>query len=244
MVPTNELEGYARSSRTKHIVYAVVVLGALASILYLTLKPVPREPVPEFELPLLRGGSLSSHQLKGTPIVLNFFASWCEPCREEAPLLERTWRRYRSRGVRIVGVNVRDTERDARRFVRDYGLSYPVVVDRGEELSSALGIHGLPQTFFVTADWELLGESAGEEVGTEYDTTKLGAVSRAELEANIERLLESAEEAQRQQKSSVRHSSRPSFRAIAAITRPAAGSAHHHPSRELATRPASSTAER
>jgi cytochrome c biogenesis protein CcmG/thiol:disulfide interchange protein DsbE len=142
-------------------------------------------------LPLLSGGALSSEELDGSPVVLNFFASWCAPCREEAPLLQAAWREHRDDGVQIVGVDVNDTEDGARRFVREFGITYPVVRDVDDKLIGELGVRGLPQTFFINRDWELSNVASGEQVGDETrQVVPLGAISRSELEANIERLLE------------------------------------------------------
>jgi cytochrome c biogenesis protein CcmG/thiol:disulfide interchange protein DsbE len=190
MVPTEELEGYGRPQRTRRRLALVVVLVCSCVVAYLALRPATREEPPRFRLPLLSGGALSSEELEGDPVVLNFFASWCAPCREEAPRLEAAWREHRDAGVRMVGVDVNDTEEGARRFVREFGITYPVVRDVDDQLIGELGVRGLPQTFFITRDWELLNVASGERVGAETrEVVPLGAIYRRELETNIQRLL-------------------------------------------------------
>jgi peroxiredoxin len=191
MVPTNELEGFRRSSTARRVALWVAAALALAAVAYLVLKPAADKEVPDFDLPLLGGGTLSSEALRGSPVVMNFFASWCAPCREEAPLLERTWRTYRGDGVRFVGVNIQDTERNARRFVREFGITYPVLRDEDQELARALDVYGLPQTYFVDDDWRLLTIAEGPRVGEgRGQVVQLGAISRRELVEQIEQLLE------------------------------------------------------
>ena len=125
----------------------------------------------------------------GGYLALNFFASWCIPCRDEARVLEAGWRAHRDRGVRFVGVNIQDTRSNARRFVREFGITYPVVSDYRRTLADALGVYGLPQTFFVDAGWRIASHEAGDETGRRAGTTTLGAITRAELERNIASLL-------------------------------------------------------
>src|SRR5688500_5297220 len=74
---------------------------------------------PDFSLPLVGGGRLSSDDLKGGPVVVNFWASWCVPCREEAPILEAKWQEYRDQGVTVLGVNVQDSAGDATEFAEE-----------------------------------------------------------------------------------------------------------------------------
>lgn len=190
MVPTDELKDYPRRPRWWRIAIPVIAVGAVVVLLVL---PADRQrTVPDFELPLLSGnGSLSSEELKGSPVVLNFFASWCVPCREEAPVLESAYRRYRDEGVAFVGVNIQDTRERARDFIDEFNITYPIVNDSDQSLAKDLEVVvGLPQTVFITSEWELGAVEAGDELGTIGGTTTLGAISREELDEQIERLLD------------------------------------------------------
>jgi cytochrome c biogenesis protein CcmG, thiol:disulfide interchange protein DsbE len=114
---------------------------------------------PTFTLPRLdRPGSLSLTSLRGKAVVINFWASWCVPCRDEAPFLEAVWRKYRSRGLVVLGVDIRDFSNDARRFARRYGMTYPLVKDTGQ-VERQYGITGVPETFFVDRAGNLVGEA-------------------------------------------------------------------------------------
>jgi peroxiredoxin len=173
------------------MVTALVVI-VTAVIVYLALKPAGVKPVPDFELPRLGGGSLSSDELRGSPVVINFFAAWCAPCREEAPDLERAWRAHKADGVRFVGVVYRDTRENASRFVQEFDLTYPIVRDEQQRLARALDVNALPQTFFVTEQWELLGVARGRRLGEgPGGAVQLGAISPEELESQIGAMLES-----------------------------------------------------
>jgi peroxiredoxin len=158
-----------------------MVAAAISSLL---LRPAPRDEVaddrlPDFTLARLTGsGSLSASDLEGSPVVLNFWASWCEPCRREMPAFQAAWEEHRRDGVEFVGVNVCDLEPEAKDFVREVGVTYEIVRDPDQELADALGIDcGLPQTFFVRPDGSF---GAGPAIGE---------IEAGELEARIEELL-------------------------------------------------------
>jgi cytochrome c biogenesis protein CcmG/thiol:disulfide interchange protein DsbE len=145
---------------------------------------------PSFELPLLDGsGTLTDEDLRGNPVVINFWASWCIPCREEAPLLERTWRAYREQGVVFLGVNVKDAESDARRFVEEFDITYPTVRDLDQSLTRDFGVKGLPETFFVDHRWTFMGGISGAKTGDQQGTVVLGAISKEDLVSNVEILI-------------------------------------------------------
>jgi len=106
-----------------------------------------KEPAtPAFDLPRLSGGTLASGTLHGKPQVVNFWASWCVPCRDEARLLQNAAKQYDGRLV-VLGIDHQDFRGDARGFVRRYGLTYPSVVDKGDKLYTRYGLTRVPETF-------------------------------------------------------------------------------------------------
>ncbi|MFM8237500.1 MAG: TlpA family protein disulfide reductase [Actinomycetota bacterium] len=108
-------------------------------------------PAPDFTLPKVGGGTVSLTELRGRPVVLNFFASWCVPCEEEMPILERL---DRTGAVEVVAVTFRDSPGDARRFVGRLGLGFPVLLDDdgSNPVARAYGVRSPPMTFFIGRD--------------------------------------------------------------------------------------------
>jgi cytochrome c biogenesis protein CcmG/thiol:disulfide interchange protein DsbE len=112
-------------------------------------KAAPGKPAPDFTLNRIdRPGKLQLESLRGKVVVLNFWASWCYPCKEEAPALAAAAKRWPGRVV-VLGVDVNDFAGDARRFARKYGLDYPLVHDNHNVTSPSYGLTGLPETFFI-----------------------------------------------------------------------------------------------
>ncbi len=104
---------------------------------------------PDFTLTTLDGGELRLSDQRGKVVVVNFWASWCIPCRAEAPVLQSIWEQYRDRGVVVVGVAYTDTERGARDFIAEYGQTYPNGMDLGTRISDLYHIQGVPETFII-----------------------------------------------------------------------------------------------
>ena len=106
-------------------------------------------------------GRLQLASLRGKVVVLNFWASWCYPCKQEAPALSAAAERYRDRVV-VLGVDVNDFAGDARKFARKYGLRYPLVHDNHNVTSPRYGLTGLPETFFIDRTGKLVEHVPGE----------------------------------------------------------------------------------
>lgn len=119
-------------------------------------------PAPEFALPRLdTEGTLSLASLRGQVVVINFWASWCIPCKDEAPAIEATWQRYKNRGVVFVGINVQDLTPKAMQFIRDTGASYPNVRSKDNTTYRAYGLTGVPETFFVNREGRIVKKFPG-----------------------------------------------------------------------------------
>jgi cytochrome c biogenesis protein CcmG/thiol:disulfide interchange protein DsbE len=119
--------------------------------------PVPFTTTPPFELGLFDGSTLTrdSALATGQPLVLNFWASWCGPCADEAPLLQSAAMREAGR-VQFVGVNVEDIDADAQAFLRKYGVTYPNGSGNAGAISVAYGMRGVPETYFIAPDGRLI----------------------------------------------------------------------------------------
>lgn len=136
-----------------------VVLGAVGVVALLAYgltrnprdfpSPLVDRKAPEFSLTLFDGRKITLEELKGKPVVVNFWASWCIPCREEAPWLEAAWRKYKKRGVVFLGINIQDRKANARAFIKEFGITYLNGVDPRGKISIDYGVYGVPETFFL-----------------------------------------------------------------------------------------------
>ncbi len=104
-------------------------------------------------------GKVSLSELRGTPLVVNFWASWCAPCRAEATVLERAYKAQK--GVVFLGLNTQDAREDSRDFIAQFGLTFPHVRDPGNDTQRAWGVTGLPETYFIGADGRVVGHVIG-----------------------------------------------------------------------------------
>ena len=139
--------------------------------------PLVGRPAPGFALTAFDATPLTLDAQRGRVVVVNFWASWCYPaCYEEAPVLEQSWRAYRDRGVLVIGVDIQDTVEAARKFMRDFGLSFPNAPDPTGKVSVDYGTYGVPETFFI----DRRGRIRARHVGALTDDV---------IRAHVERLL-------------------------------------------------------
>jgi peroxiredoxin len=143
---------------------AVAGVGLLATLLVWKLThqtPAPKvgRPAPVFALQRLTGdGDLSLRSLRGKTVVLNFFASWCGPCKREAPVLERLWQEDQAKGLVVLGVDANDSRGDGQHFVQVHGLTYPVVFDQDGRISSdRYAVSNLPATYVLNSNGRIVG---------------------------------------------------------------------------------------
>jgi thiol-disulfide isomerase/thioredoxin len=139
---------------------ALVVAGCSSEV---SVNPTPteeRDPAPEFTLPDLRDGAdISLAAYRGTPVLINFWASWCGPCREEMPRLAAFARDQDE--VRVLGVAVNDAPADSRRFADEKDADFPMAVDRRGEVVARYGATGLPATVLVDAEGRIVSTVFG-----------------------------------------------------------------------------------
>ena len=121
-------------------------------------------------------GRVSLSELRGTPVVLNLWASWCTPCREEAPRLQKGWERWGREGVAYLGLNIQDLRGDARSFGKRFGITYPSVRDARRGVADSYGATGIPETFFVDARGRVVGHVIGVVAERELDVGARAAI--------------------------------------------------------------------
>lgn len=144
------------------VMAAVLVAGFLGLLLwgFLTREPSTAQsgrmrvgnPAPEVALTLFDGDEFALSEQRGQVVVINFWASWCPPCRAEAALLERTWREYKDRDVVFLGINVQDARPDALTYLQEFDVTYPNGPDGNGRISIDYGLSGLPLTLFIDRD--------------------------------------------------------------------------------------------
>jgi cytochrome c biogenesis protein CcmG/thiol:disulfide interchange protein DsbE len=151
----------------KRFLVVLVLAGVVAMFVYALSReqtlasPLVGKPAPAFSMPLYAADStVTLEKLRGTPVVLNFWASWCLSCRDEAKVLEAGWQRY-GPGVAFVGIAVNDDEGPAEDFIRQYGKTYHLGSDVDGSVAVDYGLYGVPETFFIGRDGRILSRHIG-----------------------------------------------------------------------------------
>jgi cytochrome c biogenesis protein CcmG/thiol:disulfide interchange protein DsbE len=152
--------------------YSIVLgIAALVVVLMLSFRFDPRDiravtlnkPAPAFTAEKLDGsGTLSLSDYAGKVVVLNFWASWCPPCKVENPALLRVWERYRTSDVVLIGIVYNDSTASARAYVSANGVTWPIVQDADGRIAFAYGVRAPPETYFIGRDGIVAGRRIGE----------------------------------------------------------------------------------
>ena len=173
-------EKKTRSFRMGNLLTYAFVLGVLGLLAWGLIKVNSGQRdsgmAPDFSIAGFDGETVKLSDLRGQVVVINFWASWCPPCREEAPYLESTWRKYQDQGVFFIGVDYVDTEKKALAYIDEFDITYFNGPDAGTRIAQDYRMDGVPETYYVAKNGELRG-------------TKIGPLFPPELDQKIEELL-------------------------------------------------------
>jgi peroxiredoxin len=144
---------------------------------------------PDFLLETLDGREARLSDYRGKPVVLNFWATWCRPCRQEMPQLIAAQDRYEAGGLVVIGLNLQEGKSLIEPFADDYGIDFPVLIDRDGEVGDRYRLLGLPTTFFIDADGVIQSIYRGPLEGESDGRAVQGAIADSDLDERIQEIL-------------------------------------------------------
>jgi len=179
------------SDRLTMILVAILILGTVWTFIsrasnpsspQASRPPSPKEgfTAPDFTLDTLDGGKLTLSELRGHPVVLNLWASWCLPCRKEMPAIGEVYERYENEGLIVIGLNLtsQDSRSDVSAFVQELGLTFPIALDADGSVRDRYQLLGLPTTYFI------------DQRGIIRSVVVGGPMSEATIQSKVEDLLQ------------------------------------------------------
>jgi len=124
-------------------------------------------PAPDFTLPARDGGKIHLGDLRGQVVMINFWATWCGPCRQEMPLLEQIHEKYEPLGFTLLGVNVEPDSKEAQAWLAKMGVTFPILFDRDNAVSSSFGVEAMPSSVLIDREGHVRHVHRGYKPGDE-----------------------------------------------------------------------------
>ena len=153
------------STFIRHVMILTLCIGFASD----ALAKAAQAPAPDFTLKSQKGDNLKLSELRGKVILINFWASWCGPCRQEMPILDELYKHYRSLDFTILGVNVEQDSESAKSLLKDVSVSFPVLFDNDNKVSKMYDVKGMPSTVLVDRDGNIRYVHMGYQPGTEAE---------------------------------------------------------------------------
>ncbi len=144
---------------------------------------------PDFLLERLDSGEIRLSQFRGRPVVLNFWATWCSPCRKEMPQLINAYDSLQAEGLVVIGLNLQEGKSIVKPFADDFGIKFPVAIDRDGEVGDRYRLLGLPTTFFIDRNGVVRSVFTGPFLGESEGTRIQGAIEESELQKRINEIM-------------------------------------------------------
>jgi len=138
-----------------------IILALCVSVFLLSGVHAAAEMAPNFTLKNRSGKNIKLSELRGQVVMINFWASWCGPCRQEMPILEKLYKKYKSLGFVILGVNVDEDRKQAESLLKQIPVSFPILFDTDNKISAKYNVTAMPSSYFVDRDGKLRSEHKG-----------------------------------------------------------------------------------
>ena len=135
-----------------------------------------KKPAPDFQLESLDGQVVSLSGLRGSPVMLNFWATWCPPCRSEMPFIQQIYEEWSDEGLVLLAINIGESSGTVQDFMRSNNISMPVLLDTSREVAQRYGITGIPATFFIDKDGIIQNRVVGAFTNKESIEKHLGSI--------------------------------------------------------------------